>query len=52
MISAKKVQELAIQQQEEIVAIRRHLHSHPELSFMEFNTSKFVAEKSVSLLWI
>ncbi len=45
MISAKKVQELATQQQEEIVAIRRHLHSHPELSFMEFNTSKFVAEK-------
>ena len=45
MISAKKVQDLATQQQQEIVAIRRHLHSHPELSFMEFNTSKFVAEK-------
>ena len=49
MISAKKVQDLATKQLEEIVAIRRHLHSHPELSFMEFNTSKFVAEKLTAL---
>jgi amidohydrolase len=26
----------------EVVAIRRHLHQHPELSFKEFETSKFV----------
>jgi len=26
-------------------AIRRHLHANPELSYKEFNTAKFVAEK-------
>lgn len=49
MIQAKKVQELANKQHEEIIAIRRHLHSHPELSFMEYNTSKFIAEKLTAL---
>lgn len=29
----------------EIVAIRRHLHQHPELSFKEFETSKFIQNK-------
>jgi len=27
---------------EEVIAIRRHLHQHPELSFEEYNTSAFV----------
>lgn len=27
---------------EEVVGWRRHLHTHPELSFKEYNTSKFV----------
>jgi amidohydrolase len=27
---------------EEIVSIRRHLHQHPELSFQEHNTAKFI----------
>src|SRR5260221_3079519 len=27
------------------VASRRHLHSHPELSYQEYNTAEFVAEK-------
>ncbi|MBZ0247149.1 MAG: amidohydrolase [Cyclobacteriaceae bacterium] len=27
------------------IAIRRHLHAHPELSYKEFNTAKFVAKK-------
>ena len=26
-----------------IVAIRRHLHAHPELSFQEFTTAKYIA---------
>ena len=28
----------------EIVELRRHLHSNPELSFQEFETAKFVSE--------
>lgn len=30
---------------DELIGIRRHLHRYPELSFQEFNTSKFVEEK-------
>lgn len=29
----------------EVIEIRRHLHQNPELSFQEFNTSKFVCGK-------
>lgn len=29
----------------DVVAIRRHLHMHPELSFQEYNTAAFVAGK-------
>jgi amidohydrolase len=34
---------------DEVVANRRHLHSHPELSFHEVETSKFVADKLTAL---
>ena len=27
---------------EELVAIRRHLHSHPELSFKEHKTAEYI----------
>lgn len=30
---------------DEAIAIRRHIHQHPELSFQEFETSKFVQSK-------
>lgn len=30
---------------DEVIAIRRHLHQHPELSFQEFETSKYVCSK-------
>lgn len=40
-----QVKELAKNYSEEIVNIRRHLHSHPELSFKEYETSKYVANK-------
>jgi len=29
----------------EIIQVRRHLHAHPELSFKEYNTSKFISGK-------
>ena len=34
---------------DELVATRRHLHSHPELSFKEFETTKFIAKKLKSI---
>jgi amidohydrolase len=30
---------------EDVIAIRRHLHQHPELSFKEFETAHFVEQK-------
>ncbi len=41
----EKIQQLAIQIFEEAVGYRHYLHAHPELSFQEFETSKFVKEK-------
>ena len=38
-----KIKRLANDIAGEIVDIRRHLHSNPELSFQEFETAKFVA---------
>ncbi len=41
----EKIAELAHQYLEEVIGMRRHLHAHPELSYKEFNTAKFVEEK-------
>ena len=41
----KRIKELAKQLAPEFVAIRHHLHAHPELSYQEFETSKFVQQK-------
>lgn len=41
----QKIQELARQYAAEFIAIRQHLHANPELSYQEFETSKFVQEK-------
>jgi len=41
----EQIQELAKTIFDEVVANRRHLHSHPELSFHEVETSAFVAKK-------
>ncbi len=38
----EKIKALAAQGQEENIAIRRHLHANPELSYQEFETCKFV----------
>lgn len=41
----QKIKHLAKDYASEVVANRRHLHTNPELSFQEFNTAKFVAQK-------
>jgi len=40
-----KIQELAQHIHQDVIANRRYLHQHPELSFHEKNTSAFVASK-------
>ena len=40
----EKIKQLSEQYFQEIVEIRRHLHQHPELSFQEFETSKFIQQ--------
>ena len=40
-----KIKQLAKDYASEVVANRRHLHANPELSFQEYNTAKFVAQK-------
>jgi amidohydrolase len=41
----EKIKDLAKQYAPEFIAVRRHLHAHPELSYKEFETSKFVQQK-------
>lgn len=41
----EQVQALAQQYHEEIIQLRRHIHQHPELSFQEVETGKFIAAK-------
>lgn len=41
----EKIKQLANQNFQEIVEIRSHLHQHPELSFQEFETSKYIQKK-------
>ena len=40
-----KIKALAKKYAGEMISIRRHLHAHPELSYLEFETSKFVQQK-------
>lgn len=39
-----KIKTLAQQYHQEIIDIRRHLHQHPELSFEEVETGKYIAQ--------
>ena len=41
----EKIKELSEKYLSEIIQVRRHLHANPELSFEEYNTSKFIAAK-------
>ena len=44
-----KIKSLSVALLPEIIEIRRHLHMHPELSFQEYETSKFI--KSILKKW-
>ncbi len=48
-MNKEKIQELSQNIFNEVVANRRHLHSHPELSFHEVETSAYVAGKLEAL---
>lgn len=41
----EKIKSLSEEYSAEVVESRRHLHAHPELSYQEYKTAKFVAEK-------
>lgn len=41
----EKIKTLARQYRQEFIDIRHHLHAHPELSYQEFKTSKYVQKK-------
>ncbi len=40
-----RIKSLAQAYKQEVIDLRRHLHAHPELSFKEYETAAFVAEK-------
>lgn len=41
----EKIKSLSKQYHTEVISIRRHIHSNPELSFHEYETQKFVQQK-------
>ncbi len=42
------IKKLAGEYEKEFIEVRHHLHSHPELSYKEFETSKFIQQKLTS----
>jgi amidohydrolase len=44
----EKIKSLSSAYSTHTVSLRRHLHAHPELSYQEFQTAKFVAEQLTS----
>ena len=41
----EKIKSLSASYKDEFIKIRRHIHSNPELSYQEFETSKFIQSK-------
>ena len=41
----EKIKDLAANYKQEFIDIRRHIHANPELSYVEFETSKFIQSK-------
>jgi amidohydrolase len=48
-ITAQRVRDLVREGHLETVAVRRHLHAHPELSFAEHETGKYIAGRLEAL---
>src|SRR4030095_14501508 len=44
-ITAERIKSLSRAIKDDVIAIRRHLHSHPELSFQEKETAAFISSK-------
>ncbi len=45
MIRAEQISAIAQSLEAEVIAIRRHIHQNPELSFQEYQTAAYVAEQ-------
>ena len=41
----QRIKQLAKQYHEEFIKVRHHLHAHPELSYQEFETSKYIQQQ-------
>ena len=44
-----KIKALAQKYAQEFIEVRHHLHAHPELSYQEYETSKFVQQRLTDL---
>ena len=44
----QKIKALAKEYAPEFIEVRHHLHAHPELSYQEIETSKFIQQKLAS----
>jgi amidohydrolase len=44
----KEIQQYSSAYANEVVSFRRHLHAHPELSYQEYNTARFIAKQLLS----
>ncbi|MEQ8714287.1 MAG: M20 family metallopeptidase [Cyclobacteriaceae bacterium] len=49
MSLSEKIKSLSSEIKEQTIANRRHLHAHPELSYQEYETSRYVTEQLKSI---
>jgi hippurate hydrolase len=45
----EKIKHLAKRHAPSFIEIRHHLHAHPELSYKEFETSKYIQQKLATI---
>ena len=45
----EKIQQLAKAYQAESIEIRRHIHAHPELSYQEVETGKYISSSLLAI---